>query len=268
MKVGNIIFTKIFYIQNDKKATGTARHVGPIWSTYFWEENRWKQQRKGQNCTRRYNGSTYVCVVAWKSMNRLILVRLYLFDFHAIDSRQYPKDMRAPFKNARKHLWCSSIKLWTILHKDRSNKGEKVRNTRFLISHIPEEAPAQSTSSQSSRSQGRMKDLSPRKSRFAKSISLADLLKAGKIVKMLLPERLSIEQFDINTMQWLDHGIMELTIDNESFVSGAFRDALKAKERDKSIWVLKNTKRGQSKWWVNYMLLTRSMLINKFKFIQ
>ena len=80
-------------------------------------------------------------------------------------------------------------------------------------------------------------------SKFAQSVSLADLMKAGKIIKKRIPDKLNLEQFDIETMVWKDHAEMNFLIDEEPFEQGFFRKAYKAVEyTSQKMWVVKRYK--------------------------
>ena len=78
---------------------------------------------------------------------------------------------------------------------------------------------------------------------FAKSVSMADLLKAGKLVKRLIPEKLVLESFNLDIMQWEVHSTLEFQIEKVKFASGAFREAFKAVANDEigytRNWVVK-----------------------------
>lgn len=83
----------------------------------------------------------------------------------------------------------------------------------------------------------------PTTSKFAKSVSLADLLKAGRIIKKKAPEILHLETFNISTMQWKDYTDMKVIIENDHFDEGAFRKAFKAVEVEtERQWVVKKYK--------------------------
>ena len=83
----------------------------------------------------------------------------------------------------------------------------------------------------------------PHASIFAKSVSIADLLKAGKLVKKVIPDKLVLESFNLDIMQWEVLSTVEFQIEKEKFASGAFREAFKAVVNDKNgysrNWVVK-----------------------------
>ena len=57
---------------------------------------------------------------------------------------------------------------------------------------------------------------------FVQSVLIAALLKAGKFVKRMVPERLSLEYFDLQSITWTDFKDVEVFIEKESFTKGAF----------------------------------------------
>ena len=65
-------------------------------------------------------------------------------------------------------------------------------------------------------------------SKFAKSISIGDLLKAGRLIKQKEPVMLELEYFQIDGGQWEEYGLIEFVIEEEKFANGAFRNAFKA----------------------------------------
>lgn len=83
-----------------------------------------------------------------------------------------------------------------------------------------------------------------KETRYPASISIGDLLQAGKLVKPKPKEVvvLQLEQFDVKTREWQHKGNLELAIESTKFDSGAFRDAYKGEEikkQDGKIWVVK-----------------------------
>lgn len=76
-----------------------------------------------------------------------------------------------------------------------------------------------------------------------KSLSISQLLKAGKLVKPQNMATLELETFDIERMQWLKNGVYQFDIEEKKFASGAFRDAFQATatnpEVQPSRWVIK-----------------------------
>ena len=55
---------------------------------------------------------------------------------------------------------------------------------------------------------------------FSKSVSIAALLKAGKLVKRKIPEKLSLEYFDLQSITLKDFKDIEVFIEKESFCEG------------------------------------------------
>ena len=78
---------------------------------------------------------------------------------------------------------------------------------------------------------------------FPKSVSIGDLLMAGKLVKPQKAYTFNLEHFDVHKCLWVNASSIKLQVDDEKFASGAFRDAYKAKCLDPSElrgeWVLK-----------------------------
>ena len=62
-----------------------------------------------------------------------------------------------------------------------------------------------------------------------KSVSLGDLLRAGKLVKPKQKVLLHLEQFDVTKCTWLKSGAIAVEIEEKKFSSGAFRDAFHAR---------------------------------------
>ena len=80
---------------------------------------------------------------------------------------------------------------------------------------------------------------------FPKSVSVTDLLKAGKLVKPPATNMtaLDLENFDVTEMKWVRSGSLKLEIEETGFSHGAFRDAFRATSVDKNVaqtkWVVK-----------------------------
>lgn len=78
---------------------------------------------------------------------------------------------------------------------------------------------------------------------YPKSVSLGDLLRAGKLVKPPQVSLLKLEWFDVENCKWITIPSIEVEIEKNSFASGAFRDAFKAKRTKKTNlgddWVIK-----------------------------
>ena len=55
------------------------------------------------------------------------------------------------------------------------------------------------------------------KSKFAKSISIGELLKAGKLVRKVAPSMLELEDFNIDSGIWEKKGCLELVIEETKF---------------------------------------------------
>ena len=66
---------------------------------------------------------------------------------------------------------------------------------------------------------------------FPESVSIEQLLMAGKLVKAQQKDRvtLDLESFDVKNRAWQNEAIpkLELLLEREKFSSGAFRDAFK-----------------------------------------
>ena len=78
---------------------------------------------------------------------------------------------------------------------------------------------------------------------YPKSVSLGDLLRAGKLVKPPQALALKLEWYDVEKSKWITFSSIEVEIEESSFASGAFRDAFKAKCTTKTNlrddWVIK-----------------------------
>ena len=57
---------------------------------------------------------------------------------------------------------------------------------------------------------------------FALSVSIAALLKAGKLVRRNVPEKLSVEYFDLQSIAWKDFKDVEVFIEKDSSAKDAF----------------------------------------------
>ena len=77
---------------------------------------------------------------------------------------------------------------------------------------------------------------------FPKSVSVTDLLKAGKLVKPPATNMtaLDLESFDVTEMKWVRSGSLTLEMEETRFSHGAFRDAFRATTVDKNV--------AQTKW--------------------
>ena len=79
---------------------------------------------------------------------------------------------------------------------------------------------------------------------FPASVSIANLLKAKKLVKQSTKSKVksTFEKFDVQMQEWQDVGDQEVFIETEKGGSGAFRDALKATGTIRGVqqqWVVK-----------------------------
>ena len=75
-----------------------------------------------------------------------------------------------------------------------------------------------------------------------KSVSIAQLLRAGTLVKPLKTTTLQLEHFDVEKNKRIPASSLNLQIEEEPFSSGAFRDAFKATCSDAGLsggWVVK-----------------------------
>ena len=86
-----------------------------------------------------------------------------------------------------------------------------------------------------------------------KSVSVADLLKAGKLVKPPQQERvtLHLEEFDVQERSWNEAAAVEFMIDEERFAQGGFRNAHHAYAQNCQLvstkWVVKKYQDGAIK---------------------
>jgi hypothetical protein len=76
-----------------------------------------------------------------------------------------------------------------------------------------------------------------KETRFPSSISIGELLQAGKLIKPKPKEQvvLQLEQFDVKTREWHHKGNLELALESTKFDSGAFRNAFKGEEIKKHL---------------------------------
>ena len=77
---------------------------------------------------------------------------------------------------------------------------------------------------------------------YPKSVSIAHLLRAGKLVKPPKTTALQLELFDVEKCKWMNVATLDFMIEDEPFSSGAFRDAFKATCNDHlhlGDWVVK-----------------------------
>jgi len=80
---------------------------------------------------------------------------------------------------------------------------------------------------------------------YPKSVSIAHLLRAGKLVKAPKTTSLQLELFDVDKCKWMSGATLDFMIEDEPFSSGAFRDAFKATCNDHlhlGDWVVKKYK--------------------------
>lgn len=78
---------------------------------------------------------------------------------------------------------------------------------------------------------------------FPKSVSISELLNAGRLIKPRNVTVLELESFDVATMKWNSEGALKLEIEGTKFAQGAFRNAYRGKATGKEVmpneWVLK-----------------------------
>lgn len=83
---------------------------------------------------------------------------------------------------------------------------------------------------------------------YPHSVSIVDLLKAGKLIKPVPTKSavLHLEEFDLKSQSLLKEGAFEFTIEEEKFASGGFREAFHAYAQIETFstkhWVLKKYK--------------------------
>lgn len=125
-------------------------------------------------------------------------------------------------------------------------KGKKVFFARFLrIEEVKNEKYKKENNEHLSTSSMTplIKKQTPSTSRstYAKSISIADLLNAGKLMKKREPVTLELDDFSVDHQNWQTYGNFQYLIEDEKFAEGAFREAYKAKAINHPIknWVIK-----------------------------
>ena len=126
-------------------------------------------------------------------------------------------------------------------------KGKKFYMIRFLENTAaplketagpsrPNSVPAKSCSFAAYQS----RQPQPPASKFAKSLSIGEMLRAGKLIKKEATCKLELEYFSIDQYKWRSHGLMEIMIEKERFANGNFRDAFKATSpSSEDAWVVK-----------------------------
>lgn len=80
---------------------------------------------------------------------------------------------------------------------------------------------------------------------YPKSVSITHLLRAGKLVKEPKTTSLQVELFDVDKCKWMSGATLDFMIEDEPFLSGAFRDAFKATCNDHlhlGDWIVKKYK--------------------------
>lgn len=125
-------------------------------------------------------------------------------------------------------------------------KGKKVYLVRFLdkklnSATITSRTPSSTSLSHSSSVSGSSSRIrTPMVSQFAKSISIADLIKAGKVQKEQKVKTLTLHYFDLVASAWRKFEEISVKIDESKFSEGGFREAFKAIEvQSGKIWVVK-----------------------------
>ena len=135
-------------------------------------------------------------------------------------------------------------------------KGKKVYSTRFLPPNKCNftqkrvgvcRASATSTSVPISPSKNKEIDstnVTPSQTKYPKSVSIGDLLHAGKLVRPPQKKALNLEMFDVENCKWVKSSVLSVEIEETKFDSGTFRDAFRAKCDEKSSslsgeWVIK-----------------------------
>ena len=90
------------------------------------------------------------------------------------------------------------------------------------------------------------KVITPNKTVFPKSVSISELLKAGKLVKPKAATDLELEQFNIQNSLWVNFSTLKVVIEEKEFDSGTFRNAFLAKPSGDNLphlsasdWVIK-----------------------------
>ena len=85
-------------------------------------------------------------------------------------------------------------------------------------------------------------------SAFEQSVSVAALSKVAKLVKRKVLEKLSLEQFDLQSITCKDFKDIEVFIEKESFAEDAFREAFKATSSNNSLehwFIIKYSRESQ-----------------------
>lgn len=131
-------------------------------------------------------------------------------------------------------------------------KGKKVYCIRFLqpkeedFSHAKKQVPVLKgvksvpISPSKAVAQSSTRQVCMPRTVYPKSISIGDLMKAGKLVKPPQVAILKLEIFNVESCKWIDIPSIEVEVEKTAFASGAFRDAFKAKCTKKStVWVIK-----------------------------
>lgn len=126
-------------------------------------------------------------------------------------------------------------------------KGKKVYFIRFLPpEHVVADCNPQTSSPVKASSSVPINPVCANKSVVTpKSLSISQLLRAGKLVRPLKENivSLELETFDIQEMKWVKKGSYKFDIEENKFSSGAFRDSFKARaispEMQSSLWVVK-----------------------------
>ena len=106
-------------------------------------------------------------------------------------------------------------------------KGKKV----FLVRFVPTSTTSSLGRNNKNLTQVDLKEQSgPSKSTFPKSVSIGDLLNAGKLIKPVEQhqEQIQLEDFDLGSGSWVKKESITFTIDCQKFASGGFRDAFYA----------------------------------------
>ena len=106
-------------------------------------------------------------------------------------------------------------------------KGRKV----FLVRFVPTNSESSLGRSNKDLAQVRPKEqFDPSKSTFPKSVSIGDLLNAGKLIKPVQQhqEQIQLEDFDLGSGSWIKKESITFTLDCQNFASGGFREAFYA----------------------------------------
>ena len=93
------------------------------------------------------------------------------------------------------------------------------------------------------RSGGENLDTPTSETKFPASVSITDLLKAGKLLKPNKNKvKLTFEKFDVQKQEWPEEMEQDVVIETQRFSSGAFRDAFRTTSktaRTQKQWVVK-----------------------------